>query len=111
MPGPLFHVGAVAICPHGGQITTIPSAPRVFVGGLPVATASAQFLVAGCAFTVPPGKPQPCFLVQWLSVTTRCLFAGAPAITQASSGLCNSVDGIPNGPPIVASTQPRVSAL
>jgi len=99
------------MCPHGGPIMTIPSAPRVFVAGMPVATLSDQYLVAGCAFTVPPGKPQPCFRVQWLTTTARCVFGGAPAITQASTGLCISVDGIPNGPPIVTSTQPRASAL
>jgi uncharacterized Zn-binding protein involved in type VI secretion len=111
MPGPLFHIGAVAMCPHGGQVMAIPSAPRAFVNGLPVATLAFQYLVVGCVFTVPPGKPQPCFQVQWITTTTRSMFGGAPAITQGSTGLCISADGIPAGPPIVVSTQPRVSGL
>jgi uncharacterized Zn-binding protein involved in type VI secretion len=108
VPGPLFHAGAVAMCPHGGQITTISTNVRVLVNALPVATMGDQFLVAGCVFTVPPGKPQPCVRVQWLTPALRCFVDGQPAITQGSTGICFSADGIPNGPPIVVSTQPRV---
>jgi uncharacterized Zn-binding protein involved in type VI secretion len=111
MPGPLFHVGAVAMCPHGGQVTTISSNARVLVTGMPVATLADTFLVAGCAFTVPPGKPQPCVRVQWIVAATRVLVNGTPPITQASTGLALSVEGIPGGPPLVVQTQPRVSAL
>ena len=55
MSGPLFHVGAVAMCPHGGQVTTISADTRVLVSGMPVALATDQFIVAGCVFTVEPG--------------------------------------------------------
>jgi hypothetical protein len=110
MPGPLFHVAAVAMCPHGGQVTTISANPRVMVSATPVATMADQYLVAGCVFTVPPGKPQPCVRVQWLTPTVRMLVNGQPAITQGSVGLCLSAEGIPNGPVVVASTQPRVIA-
>jgi uncharacterized Zn-binding protein involved in type VI secretion len=109
MPGPLFHVGAVAMCPHGGQITAIPGSPRVLVSGMPVATMADQFLVAGCAFTIPP--PQPCLQVQWLTPATRVLVNGSPPVTQASSGLAISATGVPQGPPLIVSTQTRVSAL
>ena len=37
MPGPYFHVGAVAMCPHGGQVTTVSANARVLVSGMPVA--------------------------------------------------------------------------
>jgi hypothetical protein len=109
MPGPLFHVGAIALCPHGGQVMTVPGSPRVLVSGMPVATMADQYLVAGCAFTIPP--PQPCLQVQWLTPATRVLVNGSPPITQASSGLAISATGVPQGPPIVASTQTRVTAL
>ena len=111
MPGPLFHVGAVAMCPHGGQVTTISSNTRVLVTGMPVATLADTFLVAGCAFTLPPPKPQPCVRVQWIVAAARVLVNGTPPITQASTGLALSVEGIPGGPPLVVQTQPRVSAL
>jgi uncharacterized Zn-binding protein involved in type VI secretion len=110
MPGLMFHVGATAICPHGGQVTVIPSSPRVFVNGFPAATLADTYLVAGCVFTVPPGKPQPCVRVQWLVPATRVLINGQPAIIQTSTGLCLSPEQIPNGPPTVIATQPRVVA-
>ena len=108
MPGFLFHVGAQAMCPHGGQVTTIPSSPRVLVGGQPVATMGDSFMIAGCAFTVPPGKPQPCVRVQWLVPALRVLVGGQPAILQSSTGLCLSAEQIPGGPPTVTMTQLRV---
>jgi hypothetical protein len=79
------------------------------VSGMPVATLADQFLVAGCVFTIPP--PQPCLLVQWLTPATRVLVNGSPPITQSSVGLAISATGVPQGPPIVASTQLRVIAM
>ena len=109
MPGPLFHVGAVAICPHGGQMTTISSNTRVLVSGQPVATLADQYLIAGCAFTVPTGKPQPCVTNQWLTPATRV--HGQPVILQTSTGICFSAEQIPQGPPVVVTTQPRVVGM
>ncbi|HUP60697.1 MAG TPA: hypothetical protein VNA69_09800 [Thermoanaerobaculia bacterium] len=111
MPGPLYHASAAAICPHGGQVTVIPSAPRVLVSGLPVATMSDTTLVAGCAFTVPGPKPQPCIRVQWLVPATRILVNGQPALLQTSTGLCFSPESIPQGPPQILTTQTRVMGM
>jgi uncharacterized Zn-binding protein involved in type VI secretion len=104
----LFHAGATAMCPHGGQVTTIPSNPRVTVSGQPVATLADTFIVAGCPFQLP-AKPQPCVKVQWLVPAARVLVGGQPAILQSSTGLCQSIEQIPAGPPNVAVTQVRVS--
>ncbi len=109
MPGPFFHVGAVATCPHGGQVTTISADTRVLVSGMPVALMSDQFMVAGCVFTVG-AAPQPCVQVQWMTPTAETLVTGQPAITALSVGLCIAANGAPNGPAIVASTQLRVVA-
>ena len=107
MPGFLFHVGATAICPHGGQVTVIPMSPRVLLSGQPAATFGDVYLVAGCAFTVGP-KPQPCVKVQWLVPATRVLISGQPAILQTSVGLAQSAEQIPQGPPVIVVTQTRV---
>ena len=109
MPGSLYHVGAPAICPHGGQVTVISSNTRVLVSGMPVATLADVCVVAACAFTVPPGKPQPCVTVKWLVPATRILINGQPALLQTSVGLCFSPEQIPQGPPAIISTQPRVT--
>jgi hypothetical protein len=106
MPGFLMHVGANAICPHGGQVSTISTNARVLVGGQPVATFGDTYLVAGCAFTVGP-KLQPCVKVQWLVPAARVLVGGQPAMLQTSTGLCQSAEQIPQGPPSVVATQVR----
>lgn len=107
MPGLLLHVGASAICPHGGQITIVPSSPRVLVSGQPVATFTDTTLVAGCTFTVP-SKPQPCIKVQWLVPAARVMVGQQPALLQTSPGLCLSAEQIPQGPPNVIAGQMRV---
>lgn len=108
MPGFLMHVGASAICPHGGQVSVVSTNVRVKATGQPVATLADTYAIAGCAFTVPPGKPQPCVKVQWMVPAARVMVGGQPAILQASTGLCLSAEQIPGGPPNVVSTQIRV---
>ena len=108
MPGFLFHVGATALCPHGGQVSTISSNARVLVNKQQVATFGDTFLVAGCAFTVPVSKPQPCVKVQWLVPALRVTVGGQPVILQSSTGMCQSAEQIPQGPPNVVVTQVRV---
>jgi uncharacterized Zn-binding protein involved in type VI secretion len=113
MPGPIFHVAAQAICPHAGTVSTISSNTRVLVSGQPAATLADTYVVAGCPFQVPAGpttKPQPCVKVQWLVPATRVLVNGQPAILQTSTGLCLSIEQIPQGPPTVVANQPRVVA-
>jgi uncharacterized Zn-binding protein involved in type VI secretion len=108
MPGPLFHVGNTTMCPHGGMAQTISSNARVLVNGMPVATIADQTLIAGCVFTLPGPKPSPCVKVQWLVPATRVLIMGQPALLQTSSGLCQSPEQAPQGPPVVTVNQPRV---
>jgi hypothetical protein len=107
MPGFLLHVGASALCPHGGQITIVPSNSRVLVSGQPVATVADTTLVAGCAF-VAGTKPQPCVKVQWLVPAARVTVGGQAALLQTSAGLCQSAEQIPQGPPNVIAGQMRV---
>jgi len=114
MPGLLLHVNAVMQCTHGVPAQIVPAQPRVLVSGQPVATMSSQVLVAGCPFTVPGPKPQPCITVKWLMPSARVLVMGQPAMLQPAPGtgpgLCVSAEQIPNGPPIVSAVQPRVMA-
>lgn len=110
MPGPVLHVGAQAICPHGGQAIVSAGAPNVLVSGQPVATTIPDSIVA-CAFTIPLGKPQPCVIAQWAAPATKVFAGGQPVITRASLGLCLSVEQLPGGPATVTTCQPKVIAL
>jgi hypothetical protein len=111
MPGFLFHVGASAICPHGGQISTTSSNTRVLVSNQAVATSADLSTVAGCAYTLPNGKPQPCVKVQWLVPAARVMVNRQPALLQTSTALCQSAEQIPQGPPTVIAGQMRVKGM
>lgn len=114
MPGFLLHTGAVVNCPHTIPALIPPTQPRVLVSGQPVATMATMMTIAGCPFTVPGPKPQPCVTIKWLAPSARVKVMGQPVLVQAApgpgQGLCLSAEQIPNGPPIVASMQPRVFA-
>jgi hypothetical protein len=96
------------MCPHGGSLSIISSNVRVTAGGQALATIGDQFMIAGCAFTIPPGKPQPCLKVQWLMPAVRVTIGGQAAILQTSSGLCLTAEQIPQGPPTITVAQTRV---
>lgn len=108
MPGMLVHVGATIMCTHGGTVSVAPGQPRVLLGGQPAATMGDQYPVAGCPFQVPGPKPQPCVKVQWTVPATRVFVNRQPVILQTSTGIGQSAEQIPGGPPTVAVTQVRV---
>jgi uncharacterized Zn-binding protein involved in type VI secretion len=110
MGSPLFHVGAQAMCPHAGQMSTISTNTRVLVSGQPVATAGDTYTIAGCPFTIPPATPQPCITAKWLVPALRVKVNGTPAVLSTSTGLCQSPAQVPQGPPTVIVTQMRVMA-
>jgi len=112
MPGLALHVGATVQCLHAAPATIAPSQPRVLVSGQSLANITAVTTVAGCVFTVPGPKPQPCVLVKWLMPSARFLVNGQPAaLTPApgpAPGICQSAEQIPQGAPIVGAVQIRV---
>ena len=113
MSTPAQSTGSVILCPHGASASTSPGSPRVKVAGQPVATMADLTTVSGCPFQIPVGagtKPQPCVKVQWLVPAVRVRAGGSPVLLQNSTGLCLSAEQIPQGPPNVVFTQPRVKA-
>ncbi len=115
MPGFLLHVNAVIQCTHGVPAVQPPAQGRVFVMGQPVAVQSSQLTVAGCPFTIPGPKPQPCVRIQWANVAGRVFVMGQPVLLQTGpgpgQGICLSPEQIPNGPPIVSFVQSRVFGM
>lgn len=118
MPGFLLHVGAGMQCFHAAPATVTPTQPRVLVSGQPVTTINPTAIVAnvvGCVFQIPIGtgtKPQPCVTVKWTMPSTRFLVSGLPAALVPSPGtgpgICQSVEQIPQGAPVVSVVQARV---
>lgn len=105
MGGFLLHQNASVLCLHGGQAQATSPNPRVRVGGQPVVTQPAPFMVAGCPFTTPAGTPMPCITAQWVTAATRVLVGGMPVLLADSQAVCS-----PNGTGVnIVQMQVRVS--
>ena len=103
MPGFLLHQGAAVICAHGGNAQPAELDSRVRVGGLPVATQRAPYMVSGCPF-VPPHGNGPCVSAGWLTAAARIRISGTPVVLTDSKAICT-----PTGAPLViVGSQTRV---
>lgn len=105
MPGFLLHVGATVLCAHAGQAQPTSPNPRVRVGGQPIVTQPAPYVVAGCALTGTPNPP--CATAQWVSAATRVRAGSLPVLLQDSQAIC-----VPTGTPLtIVLTQLRVKGM
>jgi hypothetical protein len=102
--GFLLHQGATVLCAHGGQAQpTVPNL-RVKVGGQPIVTQDAPYVVAGCALPPPLAANGPCVTAQWITGAIRITADGVPVLLQDSQAIC-----APSGTPLnVVVTQTRV---
>ena len=105
-----LNAASVLMCPHGGTVQIAPSNTSVMFGGAPAVTASDTFVVAGCPFVIGI-VPSPCVTVQWIQPAAQSTVGGNPTLTEASLGLCLAATQAPQGPVVVASTQPSVSGM
>ncbi len=105
MAGFLLQQGAVVMCAHGGQATPSVPNPRVTVMGMPTATTTAPWVVAGCP-GVPSAVP-PCVTAQWLLGTVRVTSMGQPLVVQSGTAIT-----APGGATLLpVSMQMRVQAM
>ncbi len=109
MAGFTLTASASLLCPHGGQVQAVPSTTDVLATA-PVLVQTDTTLVAGCAFTLPSGTPNPCVQVQWVVADSRCTARGTPTLSQGSTGLCIGANGAPQGTVLIASTQTRAES-
>lgn len=107
MPGFVLTSATVATCPHGGQVTLIPSQSRVLADAAPAVLAGDQAMIAGCPFTVS-GAPSPCLTIQWSMPAARASVSGTPVLLSTSLGLCLNPASAPQGPVLISSCQSRV---
>jgi uncharacterized Zn-binding protein involved in type VI secretion len=108
---PILTALAQAQCPHGGKVTLAATSSKVLVDNGPVFTQGDQGMIAGCAFTVPPGKPQPCVKGMFTMPSTKVMVEGKPALLKGPADLGQSGEQIPQGPLVYASVQMKVTAL
>jgi len=93
------------MCLHGGQAMPIAPNPSVTLMGMPSATLTVPWVVAGCP-GIPPAVP-PCVTGQWLMGTMRVTSFGQPLVVQ--SGIAITAPGGATLMPV--SMQTRVTAM
>ena len=105
------------LCPHGGTVTAVLTAgPRDDELLLDTDT----YVVAGCPFVVPPGRPSPCVRVAWLSSSgvpdprakdrRKVVVRPGCLLHPHSIGLCYSAGGAVQGQAAVVMGQQRETA-
>ncbi|MGB7547949.1 MAG: hypothetical protein WBM14_09385 [Terracidiphilus sp.] len=105
MPGFLLHQGAVVMCLHGGQAMPTAPNPSVTLTGMPSATLTAPWVVAGCP-GIPSAVP-PCVTAQWVMGTMRVTSFGQPLVVQTGAAIT-----APGGATLLPVTmQTRVTAM
>jgi hypothetical protein len=109
--GQFLNTASVLQCPHGGMVTAITTNVAAQAAGDFIVRASDTFMIAGCAFTLPPGTPHPCMTVQWIMSALMNTVMGDSVLTEESVGLCVAADQVPQGPVMISSTQPLVSGI
>ena len=112
MPGGTLNLYSVLQCPHGGTVSIVSANGRVKAGGAFVALATDQFLITGCPFMIPatPPIPSPCLTVQWIVTDLSSKVNQVPTLSQGSVGLCLNAAQVPQGPVVIAATQPLVTS-
>lgn len=110
MPGYILTTSSQVMCTHGGKATLTTANTQLKVDGAPALLESDIHSVAGCSFTIPPNKPQPCIKIEWAAGATMCKSNGTGVLIQSSVGKCISAEGATQGIAIIAQTQMKVKA-
>src|SRR4051812_27896459 len=104
MASPLLNTQSVIICPHGGMVTHVSlSGTSYRVDGRRPMLQGDEFSIVGCSNNY--GRPSPCVRVQWVTASNMLIVKGQPALTSQSVGLCQSAEGVTQGPAIISNTQ------
>lgn len=111
MPGYILTTASQVMCMHGGTATLTTSNTTVKADNMPALVETDIHPVAGCAFTIPPGKPSPCIRIEWSMGATQCKANGTAVLTSTSIGKCISAEGATQGMAIISQTQTKTQAM
>ncbi|HEY8610110.1 MAG TPA: hypothetical protein VIL69_02325 [Roseomonas sp.] len=114
MAVPVLTTASTVQCPHGGRATLTTANALAMDNGAPLLLLTDTHVIAGCPFQIPIGtgtKPQPCVILRWTSGAVFTRVNGVPVLLQTSTGLCFSVEQIPQGPPLVVQASPAVKGI
>ncbi|WP_117190424.1 hypothetical protein [Rhizobium terrae] len=110
MPFPILTALSQAQCTHAAKASFIATSSKVLVDNGPVVLSGDQVPIAGCPFTVPTGKPQPCVKGVLSQPAVKVMVEGKPAMLQGPADMGQSAEQIPGGPLIYSSVQMKVTA-
>ena len=107
---PVLTTLGTVMCPHGGSVTLSTSQSDAEAEGGKVILVSDEHTIAGCAFTVPGPKPQPCVKLRWQVGAASTKVNDTAVVTQSSVGLCYSAEEIPQGPAVIVNAAAQTKA-
>ncbi len=110
MPFPVLTALTQAQCTHAAKATFVATSSKVLIDNGPVVLSGDPVPIAGCPFTVPPGKPQPCVKGVLSMPASKVMVEGKPAMLQGPGDMGQSAEQIPQGPLIYSSVQMKVTA-
>ena len=110
MPGPIVTMNTQTQCPHGAKGTLIPGATKVLIDNGVALVAADQGTFAGCPFTMPNGKPQPCVKALLTLTASKVMMENKPALLMNPSDMAQSAEQIRNGPVVWTDIQSKVIA-
>lgn len=110
MSKPIVTMATRIQCPHAVPGTLVTTTAKVLVDGMPPLVSGDKGMVAGCPFTVPTGKPQPCTTALLTGIATKVLAENKPVLLLNPSDICQSADQIPQGPVVWSTIQSKVLA-
>ncbi|MFN9630917.1 MAG: hypothetical protein ACK59A_11920 [Cyanobacteriota bacterium] len=99
----------IATCPHAIPVTISASGSKLQISGSPVALQGDQGSIAGCPFTTPEPKPQPCVTAEFAKAASKVSSGGTPVLLVNPSDQCKAGQ-IPNGPVVWTTPQTKVLA-
>lgn len=97
-------------CLHGGTVSFVSAATKALFDNGPPLLFSDKGMVAGCAFTIPTGKPQPCVTALVVQTASKVLVEGRPVILKGTADICQSAEQIPQGTVSYTQVQLKVTA-
>jgi hypothetical protein len=110
MAMPVLTANDVAQCTHGIKATLMPTTGKVLIeGGIAIVDGD-QAVVAGCPFTVPPSKPQPCVKIKLSMTASKVKVQNRSVQLYNPADMCETAEQATNGPAVFTKTQAKVIA-
>lgn len=107
---PIVTTATMIQCPHGIPATLVTATAKVLVDAMPPLVTGDKGMVAGCPFTVPGPKPQPCVTILLTKPATKVLAENKPVLLMNPADVAQSAEQAPQGPAVWGNIQSKVLA-